>query len=97
MIDERLQEYKERFWVKVAEFEQMYDAARQEAKTILKDLFNESDYPADISSKFRFEWRFLVLDVPGKSKLLSPEIYEREKKKFEDLMTETRRHWRRSP
>ena len=90
LIDERLGEFKERFWIKVAEFEQMYESARDEAKSVLKDLFNESDYPSDISSKFRFEWRFLVLDVPGKSKLLSPQIYEREKQKFEDLMAETR-------
>ena len=90
LIDERLQEFKERFWVKVAEFEQMYESARTEAESVLKDLFNEADYPADISSKFKFEWRFLVLDVPGKSKLLSPQIYEREKQKFEALMAETR-------
>jgi hypothetical protein len=90
LIDERLQEFKERFWVKVAEFEQMYESARTEAESVLKDLFNEGDYPADISSKFKFEWRFLVLDVPGKSKLLSPQIYEREKQKFEALMAETR-------
>jgi hypothetical protein len=90
LIDERLGEFKERFWIKVAEFEQMYEAARDEAKSVLKDLFNEADYPGDISSKFKFEWRFLVLDVPGKSKILSPQIYEREKQKFEALMAETR-------
>ena len=90
IIDERLQYYKERFWNKVHDFETLYEAAREEAKTVLGDLFNEADYPADILTKFRFEYRFLTLGVPGKTNLLSPEIYEREKEKFQSLMDETR-------
>ena len=59
IVDERLQDYKARFWTKVAEFETMYEPAREEAKKVLGELFNESDYPADISGKFKFEWRYL--------------------------------------
>ena len=44
----------------------------------------------DITRKFRFEWRFLTLDIPGKSTVLPPEIYEREKEKFQSMMDETR-------
>ncbi len=47
-------------------------------------------YPIDITRKFRFEWRFLTLDIPGKSTVLPPEIYEREKEKFQSMMNETR-------
>ena len=32
LIDGRLQDFKERFWVRVAEFEEQYELARQEAK-----------------------------------------------------------------
>jgi DNA helicase TIP49 (TBP-interacting protein) len=32
----------------------------------------------------------LALDVPTKGSILSPEVYEREKKKFEEMMDETR-------
>ena len=90
IIDERLQFYKERFWNKVEDFCAIYDAAREEAKQVLGDLFNETDYPADVRTKFKFEFRYLTLGVPGKASLLSPEIYERELEKFESLMAETR-------
>ena len=90
IIDDRLQYYKERFWGKVTEFEALYGEAREEAKSVLGDLFNETDYPADIVSKFRFEHRYLTLGLPGKTSVLNPEIYEREKEKFQSLMEETR-------
>ncbi|WP_289022802.1 DUF3150 domain-containing protein [Desulfobacter postgatei] len=90
-IDERLQYFKERFWNKVQDFEAVYGAAKEEAAAVLgNDLFNEADYPADIMSKFKLDWRYLELSTPAKSRILSPEIYEREKEKFANLMEETR-------
>ena len=76
--------------MKVNDFVDQYDLAREEAQRVLGDLFNEADYPEDISKKFKFEWRFLALELPKKSKILSPEIYKREKEKFEAMMEETR-------
>ena len=90
IVDEALEGFKERFWMKVNDFVDQYDLAREEARTVLGDLFNETDYPQDISRKFKFEWRFLTLDLPTKSKILTPEIYKREKEKFESMMEETR-------
>ena len=90
MIDEKLQEYKQQFWDKVQDFELLFEIAKEEAMGYLGDLYNEADYPIDITRKFRFEWRFLTLDVPGKSTVLPPEIYEREKEKFQSMMDETR-------
>ena len=89
-IDERLQYFKDRFWNKVNDFEALYDAGREEAESVLGELFNEADYPADITPKFKFEWRYFELSTPGKSKILSPEVYQREKDKFINLMDETR-------
>jgi len=89
-IDETLQEYKEQFWDKVQDFELLFEIAKEEAMGYLEDLYNEADYPIDITRKFRFEWRFLTLDIPGKSTVLPPEIYEREKEKFQSMMDETR-------
>ncbi len=89
-IDEKLQDYKEQFWEKVRDFELLIEIAKEEAMGYLGDLYNEADYPIDITRKFRFEWRFLTLDVPGKSTVLPPEIYEREKEKFQSMMDETR-------
>ncbi len=89
-IDERLQYFKDRFWDKVQDFEALYDVGREEAAAVLDDLFNESDYPTDIIQKFKFDWRYFELSTPGKSKILSPEVYQREKEKFMNLMDETR-------
>jgi hypothetical protein len=90
VIDDRMKHYKQRFWDCVDEFIPMYNPAREEARQVLGDLFNEADYPEDISKKFRFEWRYLVLGLPGKSSVLTPEIYQREKEKFQLMMEETR-------
>ena len=90
VIDEALQGFRDSFWMKVNDFVDQYDLAREEAQKVLGDLFNEADYPEDISKKFKFEWRFLALELPKKSKILSPEIYKREKEKFEAMMEETR-------
>jgi hypothetical protein len=89
-IDERMQYFKTRFWNKANDFEALYESAREEAESILGNLFNESDYPTDILSKFKFEWRYFEVSTPSKSKILTPEIYEREKEKFISLMDETR-------
>jgi hypothetical protein len=89
-VDEKLRDYKEQFWNKVQDFEMLFEVAKEEARGYLEDLYSEADYPMDITRKFRFEWRFLTLDIPGKSTVLPPEIYEREKEKFQSMMDETR-------
>ena len=90
IVDQALEGFKERFWGRVNDFVDQYDLAREEAQTVLGDLFKETDYPQNIATKFKFEWRFLTLDLPTKSKILTPAIYKREKEKFEAMMEETR-------
>ena len=90
-VDVALERFKNEFWKRVEEFLSDYDQARSEAKGFLgEDLFNESDYPLDIRGRFRFNWRFLTIQVPGKASVLPPELYDREKRKFQSLMEETR-------
>jgi hypothetical protein len=89
-VDERLGYQKNLFQQKASAFIGTYEMAIAEAKKNLGSLFNVEDYPVDISSKFNFEWRFLTLDIPGKGSVLSPEVYEREKVKFLDMMEEAR-------
>ena len=73
------------------DFSEEYSDLRKTAKTYLGELFNEIDYPVDIGSKFNFNWRFIILDVPnGDTKLLAPEVYAREKEKFIQTMEEAR-------
>jgi hypothetical protein len=89
-IDGQLNILKANFRAEVLGFENRYAEARRQAQEMLGELFDESDYPVDILGRFRFSWRFLSMEVPGRSTLLSPEIYEREKRKFQDMMAETR-------
>ena len=89
-VDEGLGELKTEFTAEVKEFLGHYEFEREKAERNLAELFNALDYPLDISAKFKFEWRFLTLDVPGRSRILSAEIYEREKLKFQSMMEETR-------
>jgi len=90
VIDERLQYYKDRFLNKVEDFVAIYEAAMEEAQAVLGELFNETDYPQDIRSKFKFTWRYLNITLPGKNSILTPEIYQREMDKFHSMMDETR-------
>jgi hypothetical protein len=90
-VDKRLEEIRSEFNQAVTAFVRDYDRLRQNAMVYLEDLFNEVDYPSDVERKFSFTWRFIILDVPnGKSGILSPEVYEREKEKFIQTMEEAR-------
>ena len=90
-IDYNLNQYKIEFEDAVKAFMSAYPYLRENAIIHLGDLFNESDYPVDVSSRFSFSWRFLTLNVPnGNTRLLAPEVYEREKQKFVETMDEAR-------
>jgi hypothetical protein len=88
-IDEQLQEFQIKFQTEVMKFEDAYSDARYQARQVLGKLFNEADYPVDIHTKFHFQWRFISLGI-GQSQILTPEIYQREKQKFQEMMEETR-------
>ena len=90
-VDQKLEGFKTEFNQTVTTFLDDYDKLRETAMVYLGDLFNEVDYPVHVEKKFSFAWRFIILDVPnGKSGILSPEIYEREKEKFIQTMEEAR-------
>jgi len=90
-VDQRLEEFKGEFSQTVEIFLRDYDKLRETAMVYLGELFNEVDYPVRVEKKFSFAWRFIILDVPnGKSGILSPEVYEREKEKFIQTMEEAR-------
>ncbi len=81
---------KSEFEAEVEKFIESYESEREKARESLGHLFNKADYPIDVRRKFRFEWRFITMNAPGKSGILSPELYQREKEKFQTLMEETR-------
>jgi len=90
-VDDKLVQFKSDFHQAVECFIDDYNDLRENARHFLGDLFNEVDYPVNISSRFKFAWRFVVLDIPnGDSKILAPEVYAREKEKFLETMEEAR-------
>lgn len=89
-VDGLLSLIQQEFESKVDSFVGFYGEAREEAKMVLGDLFSETDYPLNIKSKFRFDWRFVLIDIPNKASILSPELYAREKEKFQALMEEAK-------
>ena len=89
-IDGRMDAIKDEYWDKVETFIDFYQDAREEARQALGDLFAEADYPLNMREKFSFEWRFVTLATPSQSGILTPEIYEREKEKFQNLMDEAK-------
>jgi hypothetical protein len=90
-VDSKLEEFKAEFNKTVEEFLDGYPQLRETASVHLGGLFNEMDYPVDVKAKFAFMWRFIILEVPnGKTGILDPEIYEREKDKFIRTMDEAR-------
>jgi len=90
-VDKRLEEFRAEFNEVVNLFTRDYPRLRETAMVYLGDLFNEVDYPVQVEQRFSFNWRFITLDVPnGKTGILSPELYEREKEKFIQTMEEAR-------
>ena len=90
LIDNKLEEYKKLFWERVNGFMQEYGPAREEARSVLGELFDENDYPEEIEKRFKFEWLYFNLGMPGKASILTPEIYTKAKEKFQQKMDETR-------
>ena len=89
-VEDKLLEHQSQFWREVDVFVTQYEEATQIAKRRLGNLFCEEDYPVEIHKKFNFVWRYFTISTPGKYNLLSPEVYQREKAKFEAMMEETR-------
>jgi hypothetical protein len=89
-VDDILGRHQNDFQQEVERFIEGYEEARELARQGLAELFSDFDYPIGIREKFGFEWRYLALETPGKYQILTPEIYEREKAKFQAMMEETR-------
>lgn len=91
-IEDWMQGFKDEFKKAVGDVDYYYLGAKEAARIALQadGLYDEADYPTNIRQKYSFEWSYLTLDVPGKHTILSPEVYAREMKKFEDMMEEAR-------
>lgn len=89
-VDERLKKYRDEFEGGTREFIANYQASKEIAKNRLKNLFNESDYPANIDRYFSFEWQFFTMAGPDRASIIDPEIYAREQARFTQMIGEFR-------
>ena len=89
-VDSQLKIFEAEINDAVDTFVLQYDTYKAEAMGKLNGLYNPLDYPDDIRTHFSFAWKFLVLDAPSRSHLLSPEIYENEKRKFQETIDDFR-------
>jgi hypothetical protein len=85
-VEARLSEYRAEFEQLADAFSEGYEEYIDEAKGELGELFSETDYPQSIRSRFSMQWKFLEMQVPGKLKKISPEVYEQEMRKFQEMM-----------
>jgi len=90
--DERLNEIKAEFTETYKEFLANLEEFKRAAKTDLEldGLFQEIDYPMDLESKYYMEWRFLLMQTPDNIIKIAPDVYEREKEKFIEVMEQVR-------
>jgi hypothetical protein len=89
-IESNLQEYEHMFNSDVQRFIFHFEDAITEARQVLGDIFDPLDYPTDVQERFGFSWQYVELGLPGRHSVLSPELYRREKEKFQNLMEQTR-------
>ena len=84
-VTKLLEEYKATRADLVAQFATSYGQAIQDARTRLGALFCSFDYVSieDVLKAFSVRHSFLDLGVPGRLKTVNPEIFEKEKAKFE--------------
>lgn len=87
-VDEKMKEYQEKFYEEVEDFVDKYDLFVRQAKDSLGSLYDPTEYPTDIETRFGFDWNFFVMSTPDKAGMLSPELYESEKEKFHNTMHE---------
>lgn len=91
-VDDYLNEQKAVFWEQVQEVAAVYENAIAAAKPhlIRIGVYNENDYPRDITRKYDFSWHYVMIQTPGKNTILTAEVYERERQKYVDMMEEAR-------
>ena len=93
MVDEKLKELREQDKDIIDRFLIEYPRLQMEFELKYPDYYNPKYYPPaiELRQKFEFEWRFFQLSIPENSGILTPEIYEAEKEKFQKEMEQWRR------
>lgn len=87
-FNEQMTDYRQQLVAAVRELEQHYDELVNQARERLGDLFNASDYPADLADAFAIEWDFPSVSTPEYLRSVSPELYEAESQRVRERFEE---------
>lgn len=89
-VEQSLLRYQDDFQQETDCFIAQFENAKMLAQLKLNGLFNEKDYPDDMASKFGFRWQFFAMTAPGRMSMISPEMYEREQFRFQEMIRDFR-------
>jgi hypothetical protein len=93
MVDNKLKEFRDQDENVIDRFLIEYPRLQREFEQQYPKYYDPGHYPpaAKLRQKFEFAWRFFQLSIPENSGILTPEIYEAEKEKFQKEMEQWRR------
>ena len=89
-VEAKLQSYKRQREYLIAQFIGTYAAAKAEAETRLRGVYDESDYkPAErVQAAFVMDWQYVSFATPGKLANISASFFEQEKAKMAGKIAE---------
>lgn len=90
-IDDQFTRFKKQYEKRIDKLCNNIKKMEQEFKDKYPDYYNKKNYPSQNSlrKKFYFHWNFLHFTVPSKKvKILSPELYRKEKEKFDQMISQ---------
>jgi len=86
-VEEKLQEYRTRFFDLVTDFELGYEDHINEARSYLGKWFDIKDYPYDVGNTFDFQWASFTFAPPKNGAVqLDPSQYKAAESRFNNLM-----------
>ena len=89
-VDARLKEFAAQRPVLVEAFVALYPALCAQAPDRFRALHDPTDYLPieEVRAAFSFSWRYISFGVPDKLREVSPQLWEEEKSKLSQLMTD---------
>jgi hypothetical protein len=91
LLDEEFTKLKEEYEAGTNKIIRNLSKLKKDFERKYPDFYDESNYPSpsQLRKKYRFHWQFFQFDLPDKKAgILSPEMYKREKEKFDAMAKE---------
>jgi len=90
-LDNQLREFETQYHAGTNTLSENLTKLKRTFSRKFPDYYDESNYPTkdELRRKYYFHWRFFQLNLPDKKAgILTPAMYKREQKKFEDMAKE---------